>query len=274
MHARVFVRGYRRASVALVTGVLAALARASLDAGPSLAQVPPLPEAGGFLQLSWDQCAPLVLNKNSAAGPNVLYASVQGHATEHQAYQVWLLLGDANHQLPDAWRFDAAGCNGGFFSFSAQPPVALAKTCPGFVPAVTQQFTIPVFQLAPPGLGYLTTLGNAFLAVSYPSGSSNADPGTRYHLVGFTFDHTFSTAGPTPGDLSSCGSFERGMCIFAVPYKCSWLDLAGNEFAFRGVGGTQTTQVVYNGGTPDPNCPGAIPARPSTWGSIKAQYKR
>jgi hypothetical protein len=240
-------------------------------AGISHAQVTPVPEAGGTMQLSWDNCAPLVQNKNMLAGANVLFASVTNHSLPHQAYQVWLLIGDSNRQLPDAWRFDAAGCNGGFFSFAAQPPVALSKTCPGFVPAATQQFTIPVYQMAPPGLGYATTLGNAFLAVSYPTGSNNINPAVRYHLAGFTFDHTFSTPGPTPADLSTCGGFERGMCLVAIPDKCTWLNMQGEEFEFNGI---SSAFVTYNGGTAGGLCPGVIPAEQKTWGSIKDQYKR
>ena len=239
-------------------------------AGISYAQVTPVPEAGGTMRLSWDSCNALS-NKDSFNGANTLYASVTNHTTPHQAYQVWLLLGDSNKQLPDAWRFDAAGCNGGFFQFLAQPPVALAKACPGFVPTATQQFTIPVYQFAPPGLGYATTLGNAFLAVSYPTGSNNITAATRYHLAGFTFDHTFSSNGPTPADLSSCGNFERGMCIVAIPDKCTWLDMQGAEWEFNG---TPAAWVTYNGGAVGSICPGVIPAEQKTWGSIKAQYNR
>jgi hypothetical protein len=242
-------------------------------AAPSFAQVTPIPELGGNMQLSWDNCAPLLQSKNAVAGPNVLYASVLGHTIPHQGYQVWLLIGDDAKSLPDAWRFDSNGCNAGFENATQTPPVALAKSCPSFGPT-SGQFPVSVYQFAPPGLGYATTLGNAFLATAYPAGSQNIAPATRYHLAGFTFDHTFSTPGPTPADLSTCGGFEHGMCIVAIPNKCSWLDLAGNEFAFGNVNAGQSW-VVYNGGTAGGGlCPGIIPAKAKTWGEIKDQYKR
>jgi hypothetical protein len=244
-------------------------------AGVSFAQVTPIPEAGGNLQIQWDTCVlPVVQNKNSTAGPNTIYATVSGHSLPHQAYAIWLLVGDSNRQLPDAWRFDSQGCAGGLYSFVQQPPAALSKLCPGFVPAATPQVTIPAYQFAPAGLGYATTLGNPSLSVAYSNGglgSPNINPALRYHLAGFTFDHTFSTPGPTPGDLSTCGGFERGMCIVAIPNKCSWVDLAGIEWEFNGV---PAAFLTYNGGTAGGLCPGVIPAEQKSWGSIKSQYKR
>ena len=220
------------------------------------------------VDISWDNCTPLVTTKNigAAAGAQTFYASVVGQTTPHQAYQVWWLVGDANAQLPDSWRFDSAGCNGGFFSYLAQPPVALAKSCPGFVPAATQQFTIPVFQLSPPPLGYATTAGNGFLAVSYPTGMLTPNPATRYHLAGFTHDFTFASVGPTPGDLSTCGGVETPMCINLIRNRVSWLDMGGTEILFAIGNGTLTVNSM-NG------CPG-VPAEASTWGSIKNQYRR
>lgn len=225
-------------------------------AGSSHAQV--------TMDLSWDNCAPVVVDKVPTAGPTTFYASAIGQTVAHKAYQVWWLVGDANKTLPDAWRFDAAGCNGGFYTFSAQPPTALSKTCPGFVPIATQQFTIPLFQLSPAGLGYPTTLGNGFLAVSYPSGSTNANPAQRYHLAQFLLDFTFAVNGPTnPG--VDCGGFETPMCINTVRQRASWLDSNDVETLFN-IGNAFLTVHSVSG------CP-AIPARPATWGEIKGQYR-
>jgi hypothetical protein len=218
--------------------------------------------------ISWDACFPIVTNKTigAAAGPVTFFASAIGQSVPHQAYQVWWLVGDANRTLPDAWRFDSGGCNGGFFSYAAQPPVAMSKACPGFVPAATQQFTIPVFQLAPPPLGYATTTGNGFLAVSYPAGVLAPNPATRYHLAGFTHDFTFASVGPTPPDLSTCGGVETPMCINLIRNRVSWLDMAGTEFLFAIGNGTLTVNSIAG-------CP-AVPAQPTTWGTIKGQYRR
>ena len=132
------------------------------------------------VDLSWDNCTPIVTNKDTAlpGGPLSFFASVLGQTTPHQAYQVWWLVGDANAQLPDAWRFDAAGCNGGFITYNDQPPTLMAKSCPPFVPAATQKVKIDAFQLAPPALGYATTAGNGSLSVSYPAGVLAPNPAT------------------------------------------------------------------------------------------------
>ena len=216
------------------------------------------------VDLSWDQCIPIQTDKlaPNPGGPVKFHASVIGQAAGHQAYQVWWIVGDSNNQIPDAWRFDAAGCNGGFFTFSSQPPSALAKSCPPFVPAATQQFTIPVFQLAPPPLGYPVTMGNGFLAVSYPATVQNPNAATRYHLASFLLDFTFGTVGQTPPDLSSCGGMEIGTTIRLIPDRVSWLDLQSVEHPFQ-IG---NSLLRWNGG--------AVPANASTWGSIKNQYRR
>jgi hypothetical protein len=218
--------------------------------------------------ISWDNCFPLVVNKDigAAAGPVTFYASVVGQSVPHQAYQVWLLIGDANQTLPDAWRFDSGGCNAGFFNYAAQPPVALAKSCPGFVPQATQAFPVGIFQLAPPGLGYATTTGNGFIANAYPAGVPSPNPATRYHLCGFTHDMTFASVGPTPVDLSTCGNVETPVCINLIRNRVSWLDMAGAEFVFAIGNGTLTVNSIAG-------CP-AVPAKAKTWGEIKGQYRR
>jgi hypothetical protein len=225
-------------------------------AGVSHAQV--------VMDLSWDACSPIVVNKVPTAGPQTFFASAIGATVAHKAYQVWWVVGDANQTLPDAWRFDAAGCNGGFYTFTSQPPTLLAKACPGFVPLATQQFTIPLFQLAPAPLGYATTLGNGFLAVSYPNGSTNTTPTQRYHLCQFLLDFTFAVNGPTnPG--VDCGGFETPMCINTVRQRSSWLDTNNVETLFD-IGNASLTVHSVAG------CP-AIPARAATWGEIKGQYR-
>ena len=241
-----------------------------------------LDRAGGTVSISWDACDPVVVNKNMLSGANHAYASVVGHGVGHQAYQVWLLLGNSSLALPDAWRFDAAGCNAGFSAsetapYNSQPPTALSKACPPFAPAsgigAVVISRIQAYQFAPAPLGFATTLGNALAAFAYPNnglGSPNFNPATRYHLVDFTFDHTFSLAGPQD-PAAACGGFEDGMCIYVIDGKTSWLDLTSAEHLFND--GQTNRYLTYNGGTPSGPCPGSIPAKPATWGSIKAQYK-
>jgi hypothetical protein len=259
----------------LVSSLLACGLASAFAAPQALAQLgPPPPVAGGTMSLSWEDCGPLVSNLVPVQGPNTLTAHVTGHALPHQAFQVWLLLGDVSRTLPDAWRFDEDGCNAGFVGFHDSDPIGLSK-CPWFISPSVQRLTISKFQLSPPPLGYATTLGNVVFAAAYPNdgaGSPTVNPAIRYKLATFVFDHTFSIPGASPADGSACGGLDQQICIVAIPGKCTWLDLAGNEFSFGGVYSSWATVNGLFSGCIDVIDP--VPARPTTWGSIKAQYKR
>jgi hypothetical protein len=230
----------------------AAVAFASLAASHVRAQT---------IDLSWNGCSPIVADVVPAAGATLTaYASVTGQSQPHKAYEVWWVVGDVENRIPDAWRFDAGGCNAGSYTFTTQPSAALAKSCPPLVPAATQQFTAPLYQLAPAGLGFATTLGNGFLIVAYPTGSTATNPAQRYHAARFTLDFTSAVTGPGNGS-SACGGLERPLTLRLVPGRSSWLDL--NDVEYDWALGNSTLDV--NGGT------NATAAR--TWGQIKGQYR-
>ena len=260
-----------------VTHFLLSAALLIAVAGPSYAQ---LDRSGGTVSLSWDQCDPVVVNKDMLSGVNSAYASVIGHGAGHKAYQVWLLIGNSQLSLPDAWRFDSQGCNAGFSggavatgAYYNLPPALLSKACPGFVPPSISPNRIQAYQFAPAPLGFATTLGNALAAFAYPNnglGSPNINPAQRYHLVQFNFDHTFSLPGPQD-PAQACGNFQDGMCIYVIDQRTSWLDLQDTEHLFND--GVSNRFLTYNGGALAGQCPGVIPAKQATWGSIKAQYK-
>jgi hypothetical protein len=247
---------------------LTAAGWAALLAWPSAGSAQILGTAGGSVDLSWDRCAPIVTDKEMTPGPLVLYASLTGHAIPHQAYQFWFLVAPCwpSNVLPDAWRFDAAGCQGSSrVSIEHVAPPEVAASCPSFQGDL-ESIQIQTFQLSPPALGYPTTWGNGVLQNAYPAGNTTqVDPAQRYFLGRFVFDHSQSTFGPTvPGD--GCGGLEKMLLIYLVPGKVSWLDLAGSEFEFS----PGNRSIGVNGGYPWcwPD-----PVQPATWGSIKAQYR-
>ncbi len=241
----------RRSALASFTALV--IAFATLSAVPAVAQT---------IDLSWNACSPITVDWTAHAGAKVTaYASAFGQSQAHKAYEVWWVIGDAESRIPDAWRFDAAGCNGGFYEFSPQPASGLAKSCPPLVPAATQQFVIAQYQFAPAALGFANTMGNGFLAVSYPTGSTSTNPATRYHAVRFTFDFTFAVEGPGAAG-STCGGLERPLTLRIVPERAAWLDL--DEVQHEWQLGNSTLTV--NGGA-DPNTA-------STWGTIKGQYRK
>ena len=213
------------------------------------------------IDLSWDTCAPIVVHKTAEVGPVSFYASVLGQNFPHIAYQVWWLVGDATDHIPDAWRFDSGACNGDRYAFVPDPPSALANACPPLIPAETARLMITTYRMAPQTLDVPTTLGNGFLAVSYPTGSNNVDPLQRYHVARFTFDFSSSQAGPTvPG--MRCGGLDEMVTVRLMPNYVSWLDPQQFEIQWTIGNGS----ITFGGD--------GVPADGKTWGQIKAQYRR
>lgn len=230
----------------------------------SWALLAPAPFAGAtpVLSLTWDSCTGPVDKTPSGPGTYSLFASVTGIDQPHKAYEVWLAFGDANDAVPDAWRFDAAGCQGSaLFRLDAVPAREIAAACPALSGGAE---TLPSTSIGfwPPDFGVPTTLMRAFIINAYPSGITVVDPGQRYFLARFAFDHMYSVTGPgTPGE--SCGGFEASICFRDV--RGAYLTMDGLAVSFIGEG-TQT--ATFNGG----GC-GAVPAHPATWGRIKNQYR-
>jgi hypothetical protein len=248
----------------------ATMASIALAIGPALAQ--PVGDAGGTIDLSWNACAPLQSSLlDPAAGPVSLYVSVSGHSIAHQAYQVWFVasIGASNPTLPDAWRFDAAGCQGSsFVSIDHLAPATVARSCPSFQGNLPS-LQIEAFQLAPPALGLPTTMGCGVLQNAYPAGNTvTTNPSARYFLARFLFDHSYSVAGATTPGVS-CGGYDSPICISLVREKCSWLDLSGVEYRFRP--GQAFVTVDHARARADCRGDGVQPA---TWGGLKGQYRR
>src|SRR5690349_14133420 len=72
--------------------------------------------ANGVVDMSWGACAPVISNLTTTTpAPYGLFVSESGNDVPHQAYQVRIIYGDVTQSVPDAWRFDAAGCQGSAF---------------------------------------------------------------------------------------------------------------------------------------------------------------
>jgi hypothetical protein len=220
------------------------------------------PSAG----MNWDTCTGPI-SKSILPGTQArLVVSATGMSVQHNAYQTFVILGSGNAgDLRDAWRFDAAGCQGSsFITIEHLAPAALAKTCP------SAQGNTASIQIKDYSYDALTGKARAVLANTYPAGMIPV-PTTRYFLAGFLFDHLFSVNGPTtPG--ADCGGLEVAVCAhFDQTRRTSWLEMSnGVEHPFA----ISSEYVTSN----DPNnaigCPGATPAESKTWGQVKAQYKR
>jgi hypothetical protein len=110
--------------------LLLVLAAAAAAPGPATAV--------GTVDLSWNACSPVVPTlERGAPGPVTLFASVVGQDQAHKSYQVRLYIDAYPLAFPDAWRFDAAGCQGSsFIEIRHLPPAAVAKACPAMQGAV------------------------------------------------------------------------------------------------------------------------------------------
>jgi hypothetical protein len=168
--------------------------------------------------------------------------------------------------IRDAWRFDPTGCEGSsFFTLNHLAPASVSKTCPSF------QGTIQSLQIKDYSFDGTTGKVRITLANAYPNNGlgnpSATNPGIRYFLANYHFDLSFATPGPTPPDNSTCGGVEVPTCWGLS--SASWLDNNGVETQWAIAAGFITTN--------DPNntqgCPGAVPAAPRTWGSVKSQYR-
>jgi hypothetical protein len=173
--------------------------------------------------------------------------------------------------IPDAWRFDDAGCQTG--SQVALNNNGNTKACPAM--KGTNPLTITNFQLytmEPTGQQRM----NVRLAITY----DNFVPasGTTYTLWNVVFDHSFSVVGPSnPG--VTCGGAETPICIAMTdPAVMSAGDYANFQSGVLALSGIQEPfsfasptdgYVTWNGGA---NCPGTVPTQQSTWGKVKALY--
>jgi hypothetical protein len=232
--------------------------------------------ANGVVELTWGTtCTPIVQDITPTAAPTSMMASVTGNDQTHNSYQVRFLIGDATHNVPDAWRFDAAGCQGApFITINHLPPGSAAKTCPAFQ-GTNPSIQIKDYSFVAPGGQYASTLIRGVCANTYPAGFTSL-AATRYFLTQFIFDHTSSVNGAgSPG--VTCGGFETPMCIV----------LLQGDRSNQTQGGT-TSFITLADGLEHPFDPSltnywlathgqgacqGTPVENKTWGQIKSQYR-
>ena len=208
----------------------------------------------GTVRLSWTNCDPVLQNLNFT-GPGQsekLILSTVGSEDMHKGYRFKIKVGNGG-TMPDAWRFDAAGCNNGQLSLST---ALLNKACPAF------QGTnpLPIFNY-----GYQVDGANT-ATFDILNAYDTADPAaaTRYTLVQGTFDHLFSDSGPQDPAVA-CGNADAPMCFLLFYTEFLNPDLTSNEF------GIENDWVTWNGNT-SPGCPG-VQNEATTWGRVKGLYR-
>jgi hypothetical protein len=217
--------------------------------------------AQGAVSLSWDFCTgPFDKAVLPGSVANV-WVSVLGQNQLHKGYSIEIAL-KQEHALTDAWRFDAAGCQGPFLIYLDLFPVIETKACPIFM-----QSSAPSLQIK--DFSYIEALGRArvVLANSYPNGVATVSPQARYLLGRVSFDQTYGVNGPS--GPNECGGLEIPLCIDLV--SASWQTLDGIDTPWA----ISQEQVTANDPANSTRCPNTetTPVRSRTWGALKSQYR-
>lgn len=230
--------------------------------------------ADGSIDIAWTSCVgpvDLTVTGGNGVTPTAADAFVSllgfsGTPSPADGYQVQGF-GGSSGGVRDAWRFDGAGCEAGFFSTNDKSTV---KACPSFS-GLLGTLTIPQFEYDP-----TTGKIHILLAAAYPNqdanGNNQGNPGAvtptvRYHLAQFHFDMTYATVGPTNAGAGTCGDVGVPLCL--VLTQGSWLDLFGVEHQFA----INRSFITANDPNNSSRCPGPVPAHSTTWGAIKGQYR-
>ena len=220
--------------------------------------------ADGVVTMNWNSCTGPV--DISAAGGTVLnaYVSVLGQSQTSQSYQCVAIGGQPGGAMRDAWRFDPAGCDNGFFTLNHLAPSAVSKTCPS-IQGSNASLQIKDYSFDP-----TTGKCKIVLANAYPNnGLGNpaaTNPAVHYFLANYSFDMTFAVpgAGSPP---ATCGGIEVPACWALT--SASWLDTNNNEIFWTHGSDFLTVNDPNNA----QHCPGSVPAQSTTWGKVKGQYR-
>jgi len=215
--------------------------------------------AVGTVNITWDNCSGPVDKTTTAPGVYAIFLTVIGHDQPQRAYDVRVVYGNASQTVPDAWRFDADGCQA---SVGIRQDIT-SRACPPFSQNAAGALQIRKVQFSFPTDPYAQTLMLVLLANSYANVNS-VNSSTRYLLERIEFDLGSAVAG-AGSPPATCGGFGEAIC-FQVS-NASFLDLDGNELPFNRSGATLVAS--FNGTSA---CPGSA-FQPKTWGSIKNQYR-
>jgi len=201
----------------------------------------------GTWRLSWGTCSPQVSNQNFAGpGPYQLVLSVAGASQTSVGHESEIHIRPA---VPDAWRFDNAGCQtaSGFTVFRTG-----LLSCPPM--SGKNPLTISFYKLSDTGDG------SAVLHLAETYDPFVPDPTKRYVLWRIFFNHQYSIAGQD-SDPETCDGAGQTLGFKAVP---AFL-LTTNQW-WAAAHDPQDMPVTWNGDAP-------VRTIPLTWGKVKSLYR-
>ena len=237
-----------------VTRILAAVLMTAGFAGAAHAQ--------GCIRLSWGSCDPWNKDK-TYTGPAayVLVQSIAGVDAPNVATDsnIRITAETPTGAVPDAWRFDDTGCQTG--SQLGLSSNGFSKVCLPF--KGTNPLAITAYSTG--GFGE----GNLRLAIAYDT--FDPAPATRYTTWIITFDHSFSTTGPSDPGLT-CGGAEIKENFQHLrednSYFAGYLTL-DNQFVTLTPCDQDPFNIAatWNGGFLP------VAAKETTWGKVKGLYR-
>jgi len=202
------------------------------------------------IRYSWDQCDPLVLDRDFAGPAHYTQTlSIVGLTQSLTSFQVNIAVGLG--QL-SAWQFYDFGCQGSG-RLAATTAAGGCESILGNAVTVSMYPGVTDFKL------HVLLFGTA------PAGAP-PDPAVRYLLARLDFDHTRTTTGvlDPPGQ---CGGGDVLQCFGIEFTALDGASVPGADFTIEN--GTLTWNQPSSPGL----CPFAVPTRPSTWGTLKALYR-
>jgi len=241
---------------------------------------PAIAHAGGLVDLSWTGCNAGSPVEQFSAAEHVLTMSVTGVEGNYDGFEIVLAVNDhctfyPGDVFPDAWRFDAAGCQSG--SFAVTRPRSLGA-CPGLFPVgvsyTAASFGTVDYYFGPGPPGQLRTM---FLHIATSVPMQHFDPGTRYVLAQLHFDMTNAVATYDPsGKLCGCGSSKEEIYLLSGHFT-PFADVSNvlssennaywNEYFYCTIGSPSVAASASA-----PVCL-PVPAQAATWGQIRASYR-
>jgi len=234
------------------------------------------------LDFSWQDCSPIVHDRVLPSGETTsdLLVLASNLTDAHIGYQVVVMLGSridcGPHEVPDAWRMDASGCQGP--AFLTMSNASISKACPAIVAPSVTNFDV----------SYDPSYGREVITYlrSYQGTPQTPDPTKQYLLFKLRFDHTYAVSGAGEPPLT-CGGFEKGVCIASWPRgggvfeECPTHPAIGARASMDLATGAQVPFLLA---TPDlvasfrtesgtNSCALATPARSTTWGAVRGMYR-
>ena len=234
-------------------------------------EAPDAAPAPGTIQVSWNDCDPVVESLCLEEDGQVarLYVSVTGVTEPCYGTRVKFQIGgcvdllggspaSAPSSFPDAWRFDYSGCNKGYLQVDG---VENGTDCPYLM----EQEATTLWNYSYDGQeSAILDMLNGYLEAPVLSGP---DPSTRYLLFRVSFDFSHSVCG-TDDSGEACGGLEQAKCIHLFYTEFIRPDFSSVEFYIE----PEDRRRDWQWNSCDQHiC--LVQNHSSTWGRVKGLYR-